>query len=388
MFETELGVLGSAAADVSQSRGLRITTSPSRWSSNVLRVAAFTASKSYASARFRVRQLIPILKQNGVGVREFIAPIYKHLNPGLTNPALLRMIRYARPISLVPQVLASHAYSASWIQREFIWSRDSLERFTARPRLFDVDDAIWLDREGAAQSIARLAERMDVIVAGNRTIAEWFGQYARDVRIVHTAIDTTRFKPAPRRAQRPYTLVWTGQAFTLKHLYVIEPALERFFAQHADAELVVVCDTPPQFRSLRADRVRFVRWSPEVEVAAIQGGDIGLMPLVDDEHSRAKCSFKMLQFMACEIPVVVSPVGLNTEILDLGRVGYGALGMDDWFRAFQSLREERELAAAMGREGRRLACERFGHDVIGGQLSQIFKEVCGAPSSGSSLGSA
>jgi len=339
-----------------------------------MRIAAFTASKSYASARFRVRQFIPVLREHGVNVHEFIAPIYKHLVPAWQHPLFLRTIRYARPLSLIPQVAASHAYSASWIQREFIWSQDSLERFTVRPRYFDVDDAIWLDRAGAADNIARLAGRMDVIIAGNQTIARWFRQYARDVRIVHTAVDAQRFSPAPPRARRGYTLVWTGQMVTLRHLYLIEDALERFLNAHSDAELVVVCDSAPRFKRLQADRVRFVSWSPEVEVAAIQDGDIGLMPLVDDEHSRAKCSFKMLQFMACEIPVVVTPIGLNTEILEMGRIGYTARSNDDWFEAFERLYADAEAAKEMGREGRRIVLGRFGHDVIGAQLSALFKE--------------
>lgn len=339
-----------------------------------MRIAAFTASKNYASARFRVRQFIPILREHGVNVHEFIAPIYKHLNLGWNHPLILRTIRYARPLSLIPQVVASHAYSASWIQREFIWSQDSLERFTVRPRYFDVDDAIWLDRKGAAENIARLAGRMDVIIAGNRTIAHWFSQYARDVRIVHTAVDTGRFSPAPRTARRGYKLVWTGQEFTLRHLYVIEDALKAFLDRHQDAELVVVCDSAPRFSRLRAERVRFVPWSPTVEVTAIQEGDIGLMPLIDDEHSRAKCSFKMLQFMACEIPVVVTPIGLNTEILDMGRVGYAASNCDEWLEAFERLYADRDSAQEMGREGRRIARHHFGHDVIGAQLSGLFKE--------------
>ena len=83
----------------------------------------------------------------------------------------------------------------------------------------------------------------------------------------------------------------------------------------------------------------------------------------------------MLQFMACEIPVVVNPIGLNTDILEMGRVGYGATTQDEWFQAFENLYQDREVASAMGREGRRIVCQRFGHDVIGAELSMLFKEM-------------
>jgi glycosyltransferase involved in cell wall biosynthesis len=45
---------------------------------------------------------------------------------------------------------------------------------------------------------------------------------------------------------------------------------------------------------------------------------IGIMPLEDTAWARGKCSFKMLQYMSCGIPVVVSPVGMNLEILKMG----------------------------------------------------------------------
>jgi glycosyltransferase involved in cell wall biosynthesis len=343
-----------------------------------VRVAAFTASKTYASARFRVRQHVPLLKSLGVDVREFIAPIYKHWDPGIDNHHFLPLIRYARPLALLPSVMASHLHSVSWIQREFIWSRDTLERFTARPRIFDVDDAIWLERPGAAENIARLAERMDVIVAGNRIIAEWFGKHAHDVRIVHTAIDTSRFTPGEPKPGAPYTLVWTGQEVTLRHLYTIEDALARFLSLHPRADLVVVADARPRFRRLAADRVRFVPWSEQTEVEALRGAQIGIMPLIEDEHSRAKCSFKMLQYMACGLPVVVTPIGLNADILQMGNVGLGASTPDEWLRAFERIHDDPATAQAMGTEGRRIASAHFGHRVICARLASIFKDVVDA----------
>jgi len=45
--------------------------------------------------------------------------------------------------------------------------------------------------------------------------------------------------------------------------------------------------------------------------------------------ARGKCSFKMLQYMACGIPVVVSPVGMNENVLAMGEIGMGATTIDD-----------------------------------------------------------
>ena len=282
-----------------------------------MRVAAFGCGKNYTSARFRVRQFIPDLAEHGIKVHEYIAPIYKHLEPENQNPLWLAAIRYARPTALVPSIAASHAYQASWIQKEMIWGRDTMERFTKRPRFFDVDDALWVPREGSAEHIARLAGRMDVIMAGNEVIAEWFSHHATGrahrphrhrLRPVHTA------EPGSV-PDHPFTIVWTGQKVTLYHLATIEEALRIFMERHPEVRFHAISDVGPEMTSLPADRVTFIPWSRDVEVRGLQEADIGVMPLVDDENGRAKCGFKMLQYMGCALPSVVTPIGLNADIL-------------------------------------------------------------------------
>ena len=66
---------------------------------------------------------------------------------------------------------------------------------------------------------------------------------------------------------------------------------------------------------------------------------------------------------------------MNIDILEMGKVGIGATTDDEWLDAFERLYADRDKASAMGREGRRIAHERFGREVIGGQLAALFKEV-------------
>lgn len=346
-----------------------------------MKIAAYGCGQNYTSARFRVRQFIGDLATYDIHVHEYIAPIYKHLEPKSHNPVWLAAIKVARPIALMPSVIASHRYDASWIQKEMIWGRDTLERFTQGPRFFDVDDALWVPREGSAYHMARLARHMDVIIAGNEAIANWFSQFANDVRIVPTAIDCSLFCPpaVPAPADRPFTIVWTGQKVTLYHLVVVEEALRIFMERHPDVQFHAVSDAGPVLKSLPAERVTWVPWSPAVEVTAIQNAHIGIMPLVDDENGRAKCAFKMLQYMGCAVPSVVTPIGFNKDILKTGGVGLAATTTDEWVGAFESLYADREAAVDLGRRGRQVALDHFDRPIMAKQLAELFIDVVGVP---------
>ena len=65
-------------------------------------------------------------------------------------------------------------------------------------------------------------------------------------------------------------------------------------------------------------------WSLEQEVPLIQQfvaagceAVVGLMPLPDTPWTRGKCAYKLIQCMACAIPVVASRVGANVEAVPL-----------------------------------------------------------------------
>jgi len=82
--------------------------------------------------------------------------------------------------------------------------------------------------------------------------------------------------------------------------------------------------------------------------------DIGIMPLPDTLWTRGKCGYKMLQYGACGVPFVGSPVGANQEIISrLGQVS--ATTSDDWLDRLldliglqESARRERGVAARRG----------------------------------------
>ena len=341
---------------------------------DLLKVTALTGAMQVPSSRFRVGQHLPRLLEHGIDLKWLPAPVSGY-------PPERRWMRPMwLPISLaarIPGVAATWSSDVTLIGREFVSTLSTLESFTRRPRVFDVDDAIWLRRGGG---FARhLAGRMDVVVAGNDYLAEWFGRYCPDVEILPTAVDCDRFVPGSGSGKTGKGMVvgWSGTSGNFPFLYEIETAMAQVMRERPEVRFQVSSDRPPGFRHLPADRVDFVPWSPDNEIGFIQSLDVGLMPLPDNEWSRGKCSYKMLLYLSCGVPVVVSPVGMNTQVLQAAEVGLGARNPDEWRKSILALLADDGGRTEMGARGRELVVEKFSTAVLGGRLARILKRAAG-----------
>jgi glycosyltransferase involved in cell wall biosynthesis len=250
-----------------------------------------------------------------------------------------------------------------------------LEQLTAEPRVLDVDDANWLERFG--RRVPAIAKVCTSIICGNQYLASWFAQWNSNVHIVPTAVDIEFLRPGSAREANGIGIGWTGSRENLRYLYQIEPALRVILDRFPAAYLLIVCDAAPRFDRVTSDRVRFVRWSSENERLALASMTVGLMPLEDSDWARGKCSFKMLCYMAVGIPVVVSPVGMNAEVLRLGDIGYGTVSSEDWVDALDHLLRDPELRCRMGSVGRRIAVQKFSVSAVAPQIAKVLWRTVG-----------
>lgn len=351
----------------------------------MIRVAALTSGRNMPSSRFRVRQYIGPLRKEGIDVCEYVPAIHKYANfrriPGDVNPKYMRpvfaMLIGAKLATRVPGIIGSWKAQITWLEREMLPGYFTLEFLIRCPYVFDVDDAIWLTPPFGRSAVIKIANRAEVVLAGNTYIADWFSSQARDIRVVPTGIDTERFTPRSRtdiENNKHFVVGWTGLSSNFIYIYEIERALEDFLKNH-EAKLLVVADQSPSFSRLNPKWVQYIKWSPAVETQAVQQMDVGLMPLPDDDWSRGKCSFKMLQYMASGVPVVVSPVGMNAEILSMGKVGFPAKDEADWYDALDQLYKDRDLGHKCGATGRLIVEQRFSRAVISTNIAQVFKEL-------------
>jgi glycosyltransferase involved in cell wall biosynthesis len=110
-------------------------------------------------------------------------------------------------------------------------------------------------------------------------------------------------------------------------------------------------------------------------VAELQRMTIGIMPLDDSVVARGKCSFKMLLYMACGVPAVVTPQGMNADVLRVGKVGLGASSQHEWIEALSLLFDNPEMCRRMGQSGREVVLQHYSVKVLAPRLAQILRSV-------------
>ena len=251
------------------------------------------------------------------------------------------------------------------------------------PVVSDYDDAIFhrydmhrhaLIRRLLGRKIDRIMAASSLVMAGNGYLADRArAAGARRVEVVPTVVDTDRYRLRPRPAPDAGPVIgWIGSPSTW-HAYMA-PLLPLLVdvAVRAGARLRIVgagiaTDLHPLIDALP--------WSEEEEVEQIRKMDIGIMPLDDSPWAQGKCGYKLIQYMACGLPVIATPVGVNSKIVEDGVSGILASNEDEWRAALLSLLNDAKLRKAMGAEGRRQVETHYSAQIWGLRIAGLLREA-------------
>ncbi len=278
-------------------------------------------------------------------------------------------------------------YDLVFVAREALMIRSTFfERGLAKSGtkwVYDIDDAIWLSNvspqnarfswikgEGKAQRIFPLA---DSIFAGNSFLAEEAKKYNSNVQVVPTTIDTDHHRPMPVERDERICIGWTGSVTTIPHFELAVPALKKIQDRYGDrVRFKLIGD--PSYRNEELG-VQGEAWRKDREIEDLCELDIGIMPLPDTEWAKGKCGLKALQYMALQIPPVVSPVGVNNEIVEDGVNGALAGNEEEWVDKLSRLIEEKELRKQMGEEARKTVESEYSVEANKELYIRTFQEL-------------
>jgi glycosyltransferase involved in cell wall biosynthesis len=249
--------------------------------------------------------------------------------------------------------------------------------------VLDFDDSIWLnDVSQGNQNLAflkrtskvkKIIKLCDLVITGNKYLAEYAKKFNSNVAVVPTTLDTEYYTPQKKEANTKVCIGWTGSSTTLKHLALSAPMLEKLKNKYGDKLCFrIISDVPFNSELLNLENIK---WNKETEVADLRAVDIGIMPLPNDDWAKGKCGFKGLQYMALAIPAVMSPVGVNTEIVSDGQNGFLAEIESEWIQKISLLIESPELREKLGNAGRETVVNRYSYNSQKEYYVKLFHEL-------------
>lgn len=338
-----------------------------------------------ASSRYRFYQYLPYLRERGFDIT---------VSPLLDNAYIQRrysgqrtsfqkvVLNYVQRIS---SLLQCDRYDLIWLEKEALpWIPPPLELLLYKsrvPYLVDYDDAIFhqydqhpsrLVRSLLGKKIDRVMQRAAMVIAGNDYLADRaFQSGAKKVEVLPTVIDLDRYPLVPGSENEVFTIGWIGSPMTCDYLREIHPALKEV-CRDSTARVVAIGAKGLELEDVPLE---IKPWSEATEVQEIQQFDVGIMPLSDFPWEWGKCGLKLIQYMACACPVIGSPIGVNTKIINQGINGFQASHLDEWIKALQTFKNDSMLKQCMGKAGRAKIEEQYCLQVVAPKLAQLLHQA-------------
>jgi glycosyltransferase involved in cell wall biosynthesis len=340
-----------------------------------------------ASTRQRLLQFVPALSAAGIDVdyqpllgNDYVASL---ATGGSYSIAAVTGAYWKR----LRRVAFGPLGDVVWVYAElFPYLPAMFERLLARrsrPIVYDLDDAFFLPYDEHPNPLLRaiLGGKLEPLLlsasactCGNRYLADYASRFCPNSIVLPTVVDTFIYRPVEQsRDGRPPVIGWIGSPSTWAYVRPLLPVLREICREIGSSFLVVGAGAAAE-----ADRfpgMELHDWSESREIADIQSMDIGIMPVPDDKWARGKSGYKLIQYMACGLPVVASPVGVNREIVRTGENGFLATTQSDWRMALARLSGDAELRRRMGECGRERAVADYSLAVHAPRLVRVIRSA-------------
>lgn len=336
-------------------------------------------TKVIASSRTRVFQYLPYLRKKDIECHIIAVEAEKYCQARLK----LAKINFLSKIigkfyswwQILCFTLRAAKYDVLFIQRVSlsILLQKLIKKINANI-IFDFDDALYLNKNNSY--IARfnnLLKESKYVIIENKFTRNYALEFNKNIFTIIGPIEVNHYLPRINNDFRSKIVIgWIGSPATAVFIRPLYEVFKVLTKMHSNLVIHFIGGS-----ELRIDGINLVvkDWHPDTEVLDLQDFDIGIMPLPDDEWSRGKGGYKLLQYMSLAIPCVASPVGINTEIIKEGINGFLAVNEAEWLNKLSLLINDGELRGKLGRQGREIAKMNYSYEASFPKFISVIEKV-------------
>jgi len=325
----------------------------------------------HPSSRIRILQFIPQLESINFRI-SWIPRISREPSSflGRLNFAILKRYYFLKTRLFV----RFGNWDLVFVQRERIEIR-FLKHLESKniPLIFDFDDSIFLTEnklKSESMSTALMVKYANAVIISTPYLAKFCKIIGKESHLIPTSVDGELIKPKTQsRAEKVPVIGWIGSQSTTVVLKQVEDALRRLARELKYRLILIGADTSYQPEGIPFEHLP---WQLNKEPEYIGMMDIGIMPLLPIEYSKGKGGYKLYVYMAAGIPVVATPIGINSDIVKEGINGYLAANPEEWQSKLTTLLQNPNLRHKMGEIGREQFEKEYSTKVAFAALSEII----------------
>lgn len=277
-------------------------------------------------------------------------------------------------------------YDVIWIQKELLPGiPSSIESFFLKKKkeiVFDIDDAEFIKYQKSKNILVKyflgkkyqaFSRLCSVIVAGNHYLLSTFSNWSSSAEVIllPSVVPINMYPVAPEKTNSENKIIigWIGSPTTQHYIENILDVIDYLKKTDSRIELQLI-GASDSFK--KRDYIKIIPWSEATYADKISKFDMGIMPLNGDKWDEGKCSYKAIQYMACGIPVILTPTLANKAVVEEGINGFFAKTHDDWVSAITTLSSDYMLREKMGLKNREKVERSFS---IESQLPRLAKAL-------------
>lgn len=211
-----------------------------------------------------------------------------------------------------------HQYDAVWVQRAFIpyypFKRAYFEKILQKHGniIYDFYDA---DYNSNFQYVVDTVTYGNKITVASDFLLEFCKQYNSKSHLVPFAFDYSKYPIKKYNTNEKIIIGWAGSPENFQNVVKISPQLQQIEQSFPFVSFVFVCNSPVD-TALKS--VEFVSFNDENfdYMETLSRFDIGINPMLkDNDVTKAKVSFKCLEYMSLGIAFLTSPNGIPSGLI-------------------------------------------------------------------------
>jgi len=343
-----------------------------------------------AGQRLKYEQYFDHWRENGyeISVSSFMdMPMWKIVyTPGNYTAKILGTLRgYFRRIRDIFRI--SHfqvVYVFMWVTPIGPSFSERLFRALSKHLIYDIEDNVLMEKSNELNPIVKaikgsgkttyLIKAADHVITSSPFLNEYCLALNRNkaCTYISSSVDTDRFLPANTYSNdRKVTIGWTGTFSSKRYLNLLRDVFLEL-KKRCDFRLRVIGNFQYELSGIDLE---VIQWTREKEVEDLQGIDIGVYPLIQDEWVFGKSGLKAIQYMAFGLPTVATNVGTTPRIIRQLENGWLVKTDEEWIDALETLVKNPGLRRKIGEAARTTILEHYSTHVIKSHYLSILNKM-------------